>query len=65
MSHGLQLLRALFLVTVSFDLAAATPSGDTAIALSRAATLTAAPDLSTWLLLAAGAIGVVVARRRT
>lgn len=64
MNHGWKLLCAALLISTSFSLEAASPYLDPMLAQQFAAQLISAHDFSIWLLIAAGCVGVVVARKR-
>lgn len=64
MNHGWKLICAALLISTSFSLQAASQHVDLMLAQQFAAHLSSTHDLSTWLLIVAGCVGVVVARKR-
>lgn len=65
MFNGLRLTASLLLFAASFGLHATPQIAEPINTLAHTSAASSISDFSTWLLLAAGATGVVIARKRT
>lgn len=64
MKHGWKFFCTALLIFASFSLEAASQSIEPMFAQQLAAQLTSTHDFTIWLLIAAGCVGLVVARKR-